>query len=65
MTIFGSWVTNLWRMVELVERLFQWIIHPDKLITHRFMLVKADEVYTIMSGDKCGRAAVVFDEEID
>jgi threonine dehydrogenase-like Zn-dependent dehydrogenase len=31
-TIYGSWVTSLWRMEELVERLVRWGIHPEDLI---------------------------------
>lgn len=63
-TIYGSWVTNIWRMEELVERLVRWGIHPDKLITHRFPLAKAHEAYALMAGGKCGKVAVVFDEEM-
>lgn len=63
-TIFGSWVTNIWRMEELVERLVRWGLHPDELVTHRFPLDKADEAYTLMAGGKCGKVAVVFDEEL-
>ena len=37
-TLYGSWVTNIWRMEELVERLERWNIHPADLITHRFPL---------------------------
>ncbi len=63
-TIYGSWVTNLWRMEELVERLVRWGIHPDKLITHRFPLEKAAEAYALMAGGNCGKVAVCFDEEL-
>jgi threonine dehydrogenase-like Zn-dependent dehydrogenase len=63
-TIYGSWVTNLWRMEELVERLVRWDIHPDKLITHRFPLEQAGEAYKLMASGKCGKVAVVFDEEL-
>ena len=28
-TIHGSWVTSIWRMEELVERLVRWRIHPE------------------------------------
>ena len=63
-TIYGSWVTNLWRMEELVERLVRWGIHPDKLITHRFPLEKASEAYALMAGGNCGKVAVCFDEEL-
>jgi threonine dehydrogenase-like Zn-dependent dehydrogenase len=62
-TIFGSWVTNIWRMEELAERLARWNIHPDKLVTHRYALEKAGEAYALMAGGKCGKVAVVFDEE--
>ena len=62
-SIFGSWVTNIWRMEDLVERLVRWDIHPEDLVTHRFPLDKADEAYALMASGKCGKVAVVFDEE--
>jgi threonine dehydrogenase-like Zn-dependent dehydrogenase len=62
-TIYGSWVTNIWRMEELVERIVRWGIHPETLITHRFTLDKAAEAYALMASGKCGKVAVVFDEE--
>ncbi|TFG48700.1 MAG: alcohol dehydrogenase [Candidatus Brocadiia bacterium] len=63
-TIYGSWVTNLWRMEELVERLVRWQLHPEDLITHRFSLEDAGEAYSLMASGKCGKVAVVFDEEL-
>ncbi len=63
-TIYGSWVTNIWRMEELVERLVRWNLHPEKLITHRFPLEKVGDAYALMAGGKCGKVAVVFDEEL-
>ncbi len=63
-TIYGSWVTNIWRMEELVERLVRWGIKPESLITHRFKLEQADQAYALMASGKCGKVAVVFDEEI-
>jgi threonine dehydrogenase-like Zn-dependent dehydrogenase len=64
-TIYGSWVTNIWRMEELVERIVRWGIHPEVLITHRFALDKAAEAYALMASGKCGKVAVVFDEEVN
>ncbi|MBN1846879.1 MAG: zinc-binding dehydrogenase [Sedimentisphaerales bacterium] len=61
-TIYGSWVTNLWRMEELVERLVRWSIHPEDLITHRFGLDQAGQAYALMASGQCGKVAVVFDE---
>jgi len=63
-TIFGSWVTNIWRMEELVEKIVRWEIHPEDLVTHRFTLKEADKAYHLMDEGKCGKVAVVFDEEI-
>ena len=63
-TIYGSWVTSIWRMEELVERIERWGIHPEDLVTHRFQLEKAPEAYSLMAEGKCGKVAIVFDEEI-
>ena len=63
-TIYGSWVTNIWRMEELVERIVRWGIHPEDLVTNRFTLDHADEAFALMNEGKCGKVAVVFDEEI-
>jgi len=60
-TIYGSWVTSLWKMEELVERLVRWGIHPEDLITHEFPLEKVGEAYALMADGQCGKVAVVFD----
>ena len=62
-TIYGSWVTSIWLMEELVERLVRWGIHPEDLVTHRFSLDDAGEAYKLMESGQCGKVAVVFDEE--
>lgn len=62
--VYGSWVTNLWRMEELVERIVRWGIHPEDLVTHRFPLDQAPEAFALMAEGKCGKVAVVFDEEL-
>ena len=63
-TIYGSWVTNIWRMEELVERIVRWGIHPEDLVTNRFTLDHASEGFALMNEGKCGKVAIVFDEEI-
>ncbi len=63
-TIYGSWVTSIWKMEELVERLVRWGIHPEYLVTHRFTLDQVSKAYELMAEGKCGKVAVVFDEEI-
>lgn len=63
-TIHGSWVTSIWLMEELVERLVRWKLHPADLVTHRFPLERVDEAYALMAEGRCGKIAVVFDEEV-
>jgi threonine dehydrogenase-like Zn-dependent dehydrogenase len=63
-TIYGSWVTSIWLMEELVERIVRWGIHPEDLVTHRFTLDKVADAYKLMAEGKCGKVAIVFDEEI-
>jgi threonine dehydrogenase-like Zn-dependent dehydrogenase len=63
-TIIGSWVTSIWRMEDLVERLVRWNMHPEDLVTHRFPLEKAGEAYALMASGKSGKVAVCFDEEL-
>ncbi len=60
-TIYGSWVTSLWKMEDLVERLVRWKLHPEDLVTHRFGLESAGDAYRLMASGTCGKVAVVFD----
>ena len=58
-TIYGSWVTNLGNMEDLVERMDRWDLHPEVTVTHQFSLDQAGEAYTVMNEGKCGKVAVV------
>ena len=64
-TLYGSWVTNVWRMDELLERLARWEVHPADLVSHRFSLDDAPKAYELMASGNCGKVAVCFDEELD
>ena len=61
--IYGSWVTSLWKMEELVERLVRWGIHPEELITHEFSLDEASDAYKLMADGNCGKVAITFQDE--
>lgn len=63
-TLYGSWVTSIWKMEELVERLVRWDLHPEKLVTDRFALDEAADAYSLMASGECGKVAVCFDEEL-
>ena len=64
-TIYGSWVTSIWKMEELVERIVRWGIRPEQLVTHRFSLEAVGEAYGLMASGKCGKVAVCFDEGLE
>ena len=62
-SVYGSWVTSTWRMMDLTERLVRWGIHPGDIITHEFPVEKADEAYALMASGKCGKVAIVYPED--
>jgi threonine dehydrogenase-like Zn-dependent dehydrogenase len=63
-TIYGSWVTSIWLMEELVERLVRWNLHPEDIVTHRFSLDQADGAYSLMASGRCGKVAVCPEDGI-
>ena len=60
-TLYGSWVTSLSHMEELVERLSRWGIHPDKTVTHRFGIKEADKAYDVADKGQSGKVVITFD----
>jgi threonine dehydrogenase-like Zn-dependent dehydrogenase len=61
-TLFGSWVTSLKHLEELVERIDRWGIHPDRTSTVRLPLDQASEAYELAAGGQTGKVCIVFDE---
>ena len=59
-TLYGSWVTSLSHMAELVERLSRWGLHPDKTVTHRFSLAEADQAYDVADKGQSGKVVITF-----
>jgi threonine dehydrogenase-like Zn-dependent dehydrogenase len=60
-TLYGSWVTSLWRMAELLDRLARWRLHPEVVVTDRLPLEAAAEAYRIADEGRSGKVAIVFD----
>lgn len=60
-TVYGSWVTNLGNMEDLVEHMVRWNMHPEVTCTHRFPLERAAEAYALMDKGNCGKVAIVFE----
>ena len=60
-TLYGSWVTSLGHMAELLERLSRWEIHPEKTVTHRFTIDQAAEAYDVADKGQGGKVAIIFE----
>ena len=57
-TLHGSWVSSIWRMEELMDKLVSWKLHPDRLVTHSFALNQVSEAYALMASGKSGKIAI-------
>jgi threonine dehydrogenase-like Zn-dependent dehydrogenase len=60
-TLYGSWVTSLRHMQDLLERLVRWGVHPHDTVTHRFPLAEADQAYRVADGGESGKVCIVLD----
>ncbi len=60
-TLYGSWVTSLRHMQDLLELLVRWGIHPHDTVTHRFPLAQADQAYRVADAGESGKVCIVFD----
>jgi threonine dehydrogenase-like Zn-dependent dehydrogenase len=60
-TVTGSWVTSVPRMVELLDRLESWSLHPGQIVTHRFALADAAAAYETADGGAAGKVCLVWE----
>jgi threonine dehydrogenase-like Zn-dependent dehydrogenase len=60
-TLFGSWVTSLKHMEELIERLDRWGLHPERTCTHRLALLEAQRAYELAAGGQTGKVCIVHE----
>jgi threonine dehydrogenase-like Zn-dependent dehydrogenase len=60
-TLYGSWVTSLGHMDELLEHLPRWGLHPERVVTDRFPLAEAAQAYRTADAGRSGKVCVVFD----
>ena len=60
-TLYGSWVTSLRHMQDLLEHLVRWELHPERVVTHRFALDQADQAYRMADSGIAGKVCITFD----
>jgi len=60
-TIYGSWVTSLGHMEDLVERLQVWNLKPEIIVSDRFSLDQADEAYKVADAGQSGKVTIVME----
>jgi len=58
-TLYGSWVTSLRHMQDLLELLVEWDLHPEAIVTHRFGLDRAEEAYQLADRGASGKVVLV------
>ena len=59
-TIYGSWVTSIPHLEDLVEKLVRWNVHPEIIVSHTFSLDNAADAYRVMDEGKCGKVVIVW-----
>jgi threonine dehydrogenase-like Zn-dependent dehydrogenase len=60
-TLYGSWVTSIGHMSELLTNLPKWGLHPEVTVTHRLPLSEADQGYQLAAAGAAGKICLVFD----
>ncbi|MBA2277482.1 MAG: alcohol dehydrogenase catalytic domain-containing protein [Chloroflexia bacterium] len=59
-TVYGSWVTSIGHMEELVEKLVGWNLKPEITVSHRFSLDGAAEAYRVADEGQSGKVCIVM-----
>lgn len=59
--IYGSWVTSLGHMEDLVEKLVAWQLKPEIIVSHRCPLEEAAEAYRVADEGQNGKVCIVFE----
>jgi threonine dehydrogenase-like Zn-dependent dehydrogenase len=60
-TLYGSWVTSLRHMEDLLEHLARWQLRPETVVTHRFRLDQAAEAYEVADQGVAGKVCIVME----
>ena len=61
-TLYGSWVTSLRHLQDLLERLDRWGLRPEQTVTDRFPLDDAAEAYGTAVEGRSGKVCIVMED---
>jgi threonine dehydrogenase-like Zn-dependent dehydrogenase len=59
-TLYGSWVTSIGHMGDLLGHLKRWQIHPEDIVTDRFTLEDAAAAYELADRGTSGKVCITF-----
>jgi threonine dehydrogenase-like Zn-dependent dehydrogenase len=59
-TLYGSWVTSLRHMADLIGHLDRWQVHPEAIVTDSFSLDRASEAYRLADSGTAGKVVITF-----
>lgn len=59
-TVYGSWVTSIGHMEDLLGHLERWRLHPETTVTDRFGLDEAGRAYEVADGGTAGKVCIVL-----
>jgi threonine dehydrogenase-like Zn-dependent dehydrogenase len=59
-TLYGSWVTSLGHMEDLLGHLARWRLRPERIVTDRFALADAAEAYRVADRGAGGKVCIEF-----
>lgn len=60
-TVYGSWVTSVGHMGDLLTSLVRWGLAPERIVTHRFALADAAQAYAVADAGTAGKVCIVTD----
>jgi threonine dehydrogenase-like Zn-dependent dehydrogenase len=58
--LYGSWVTSLRHMEDLLGHLVRWDVRPERIVTDRFPLAEAAQAYRVADAGAGGKVCLVF-----
>jgi threonine dehydrogenase-like Zn-dependent dehydrogenase len=59
-TLYGSWVTSIGHMADLIGHLDRWQVHPERIVTDTFPLAEASAAYELADRGTSGKVVITF-----